>query len=90
MAEKAYENCLACVKEIAGKHGCVLNPDGERLKKVVSGLAKNFNESGKYFCPCKQSRPLNPEKDTLCPCKEWKEEIEDLGHCFCKLFYAKK
>ena len=89
MSKKLYESCLNSVREIADKNGYILNSNEERLKKVVSGLVRNHNEFGKYYCPCKQSRPLNPEKDTLCPCKEWKEEIEDLGHCFCKLFFKK-
>ena len=25
-------------------------------------------EFGKYYCPCKQSHPPDPEKDVLCPC----------------------
>ncbi|NQU05668.1 MAG: hypothetical protein HQ568_06210 [Calditrichaeota bacterium] len=82
-----YEETLSRVSVIAEKNGYILNPDVERMKKVVGLMTENFVQAGKYFCPCKQSHPLNTESDALCPCSEWKEEIEEVGHCFCRLFY---
>jgi ferredoxin-thioredoxin reductase catalytic subunit len=67
--------------------GYVLNPDIERTLKVSNLLARNFAEFGKYYCPCKQSHPLDPEKDVLCPCPTLREEVDKEGHCFCRLFF---
>ena len=72
---------------IAADHGLVLNPDAERAAKVLGLMTENLALTGRPYCPCKQSRPLDPEKDTTCPCPTWREEIEAEGHCFCRLFY---
>lgn len=84
-----YNRNLDRIKKIAESQEVILNPDEERLKKVVGLMTMNFNEFGKYYCPCKQSHPLDPDKDLLCPCSELKDEVTKDGHCFCKLFYRK-
>lgn len=87
---ESYDKNLKRVKEIADQNGYILNPDEERLKKVVGLMTMNFKGHGKYYCPCKQSHPLDPNKDVTCPCIPWKEEIAKEGNCFCKLFYKKQ
>lgn len=82
-----YHRNLARIKEIAAQRGYLLNPDEERIRKVVGLMTINNSEFGKYFCPCKQSHPLDPGKDVLCPCPEMAGEIAKDGHCFCKLFF---
>jgi ferredoxin-thioredoxin reductase catalytic subunit len=72
---------------VGEKLGYVLNPDMERTLKVSNLLARNFAEHGRYYCPCKQSHPLDPAKDVLCPCPTVREEVARDGHCFCRLFY---
>lgn len=81
-----YNDTLARISVIAEKNGFILNPDGERVKKVVGLMTENHLQAGKYYCPCKQSHPLNPETDVVCPCPEWKNEIAENSICFCKLF----
>lgn len=76
------------VRKVGEELGYVLNPDMERTLKVANLLARNFAEYGKYYCPCKQSHPLNPDKDVLCPCTTVHEEVAREGHCFCRLFFA--
>ena len=85
-----YNENLARIMEIAHDNGYILNPDQERVKKVVGLMTMNYNEFGKYYCPCKQSHPLDPAKDILCACPPLADEIERDGHCFCKLFWATK
>ena len=75
-------------RRVAAGLGYVLNPDPARTLKVSNLLAVNFAAHGKYFCPCKQSEPLDPAKDVPCPCPTLKAEIEKDGHCFCRLFYT--
>lgn len=87
---KEYNENLARIEKIAQEKGFILNPDDERLKKVVGLMTINQNEFGKYYCPCKQSHPLDPVKDVLCPCPPLVDEVQQEGHCFCKLFYTKQ
>lgn len=84
-----YEETLSKAQKITEKKGYIINPDQERVHKVVGLMTMNYSEFGKHYCPCKQSHPLNPEKDVLCPCSGLPEEIEKDGHCFCRLFYGK-
>jgi len=85
-----HEAAFQRVKAIAEQHGYVLNPDAERVMKVVGLMTENRVNAGRYFCPCKQTHPLDTVKDTVCPCPSWREEIEKDGHCFCKLFYCRE
>ena len=85
---KEYAARLAATRRIAAANGLVLNSDGERVEKVVGLMTENVVATGRAFCPCKQSHPLNPENDVTCPCPTWKDEISQDGHCFCRLFYA--
>ncbi len=82
-----YNETLTRTCEIADKAEYILNPDLERVKKVVGLMTMNLISGGDYYCPCKQSHPLNTEKDVLCPCPEIKQEISADGMCFCKLFF---
>lgn len=74
-------------RAVGAAFGYILNPDIERALKVSNLLARNFAEFGKYYCPCKQSHPLDPAKDVLCPCSTLKEEVDKEGHCFCRLYF---
>ena len=74
-------------RKVGAELGYVLNPDIERTLKVSNLLARSFAEFGKYYCPCKQSHPLDPAKDVLCPCPTLADEITKDGHCFCRLFF---
>lgn len=85
-----YNENLGRIQEIAHDYGYMLNPDVERLRKVIGLMTMNNTEFGKYYCPCKQNHPLNPQKDTVCPCPEVHDEIHKEGHCFCRLFYRMK
>ena len=85
-----YNENLSRITKIARDNGCSLNPDKERLEKVVGLMTMNKNEFGKYFCPCKQSHPLKVETDVLCPCPSLTQEIEEDGHCYCRLFFQGK
>ena len=83
-----YEVLLARIADIADKKGYRLNPNQERVMKVLGLMTNNFVASGEYFCPCKQSHPLDTSADATCPCPPWEEEIAKNGHCRCQLFFA--
>jgi len=82
-----YERTLRRAEEHARKNGWTLNPDIERVQKVVGLMTMNHTSAGEYFCPCKQSHPLDIGQDTVCPCPEMNIEIAEDGYCFCRLFY---
>jgi ferredoxin-thioredoxin reductase catalytic subunit len=84
-----YNENLVRIKKVAQDKDYVLNPDHERVRKVVGLMTINKSEFGKYYCPCKQSHPIYPEKDVLCPCPAITDEIMKDGHCYCRLFYRK-
>ena len=85
-----YEIILQKMQKIAAKFNYKLNPDKERVEKVIGLMTENFVAEKKYFCPCKQTHPLDPSVDVTCPCPQWKEEIKNDGHCFCKLFFKQE
>ncbi len=84
---KEYNETLVRAENIAAKSGLSLNEDSERVQKVIGLMTMNLQSAGNYFCPCKQSHPLDASKDVLCPCPEISDEINADGCCFCKLFF---
>jgi len=86
----AYNANLSRLQRVAQSKGFDLNPDPKRVKKVVGLMTQNYNEHGSYYCPCKQSEPLDPEKDVCCPCPAADAEVQKDGCCFCRLFFKKE
>ena len=84
-----YELLLKGMAGIATQNGYVLNPEKKRVEKVLGLMTENLVGTGKPYCPCRQSDPLNPSTDVICPCPDWRKEIGKDGHCFCRLFYRK-
>jgi ferredoxin-thioredoxin reductase catalytic subunit len=84
--DEAYGANRERLRDIGERKGLIFNSDAERVNKVIGLMTRNLKDFGRYFCPCKQSHPLDPAKDTLCPCAEIDEEIAAEGHCFCRLF----
>lgn len=83
-----YRKTLARAEKIALKTGYSLNTDTDRLEKVIGLMTMNKSACGKYFCPCKQSHPLDRENDVICPCPELSAEIDAEDSCFCKLYFS--
>jgi len=84
----AYLRTLERALKFATERGYVLNPDNERVEKVIGLMTMNHSAAGDFFCPCKQSHPLDTVKDVVCPCPELSEEVAAEGCCFCRLFFA--
>ena len=84
-----YNKLLASMNKVAETSGLQLNPDEARTEKVIGLMTRNLDQTGKRICPCKQSHPINPEVDVVCPCPSWKDEIAATGFCHCKLFCNK-
>ena len=82
-----YTTALERARSIAAGNGWKLNPDTARMEKVLGLMTMNHTATGRYYCPCKQSHPLDPGVDTICPCPELEDEMAQEGHCFCRLYY---
>lgn len=65
------------------------HPDPEVVARVIRGLAKRREKTGRAYCPCRLVTG-DPEKDEaiVCPCRYHESEIETQGACHCKLFVA--
>lgn len=86
--QREYQDLRSTLEEKGRESGFMLNPDTDRLQKVLGLMTENLVATGKPFCPCKQSHPLDAGKDAVCPCPEWKSEVAAEGHCFCRLFFS--
>ena len=83
------DRTYAWAEAYAAKNGYKLNPDAEMLQLVIGGLAKNTEETGKRYCPCRIVTG-DPEHDRkiICPCAYHHEEIKENGSCHCSLFFG--
>jgi ferredoxin-thioredoxin reductase catalytic subunit len=84
---KEFKKNLSRIEKIAHIKKYMLNPDTARLEKVIGLMSMNKQSAGKYFCPCKQSHPLDPLKDVTCPCSELDQQIAKDGNCHCRVFF---
>jgi ferredoxin-thioredoxin reductase catalytic chain len=86
---KTTDDVVRYVEAIAKRHGWKLNPHGEMLRSLVSGLLENCNRLGYYNCPCRDSQE-DPklDRDIICPCVYAREaDVQEYGHCYCALFF---
>jgi len=75
-------------EKYAEKAGYALNPDEDELETVLQGLAENKEEFGRQYCPCRLvTGDEEEDRPKICPCEWHEEEIEDMGHCHCRLFF---
>lgn len=84
----AEDEMLKWVKAYAQKQGWSLNEDPKQLGTVIRGLIRNKSKFGRPYCPCRL-RSGDEEKDRSieCPCIYHKDEIANMGHCHCNLFF---
>ncbi len=81
------EQILKNVTDFAAGKDFELNPDENVVKRVVKGLARNEENKGKQYCPCRLVTG-NPEMDDkiVCPCVFHEQEIAERGMCHCQLY----
>ena len=88
---ETYAINLERLKDVARENRLILNPDQERVEKVIGLMAKNYDLTQEWICPCKQTvKPAIKGKDITCPCEDMLEEVREQGCCFCKLFYTEE
>ena len=71
----------------AERQGLGVQCDDAQLRYVLNGLARNFVEHGRPYCPCREVTG-DPEADrvNICPCRTHREEVARFGQCECGLF----
>ncbi|HHE46821.1 MAG TPA: ferredoxin-thioredoxin reductase [Bacteroidetes bacterium] len=86
--DKQQRDTLQYLRKVADRFGYLLNPDEKALDRISRSLTENKVKYGKYYCPCKRHYPLDIKIDPLCPCKTFKDEIAQNGHCECHIFFS--
>ena len=54
--------------------------DMQHVEKIKKAIEKKREKYGDGYCPCVS--PLAHNEDTVCPCKEYREN----GYCCCKMY----
>ncbi|HIE05373.1 MAG TPA: hypothetical protein EYP58_01085 [bacterium (Candidatus Stahlbacteria)] len=88
MSEDAELQTRKRLEKIGKRRGLVFNKNHGWVDEVIALIASNYLRYGNYYCCCKQSHPLDPENDTVCPCPELDDEIKADGYCHCRLFFT--
>ena len=74
----------------ADSQGYKLNPNEKALTGIIRGLLRNKQFKGDIYCPCRiVTGNKEEDKKIVCPCIYHKQEIKDMQHCKCTLFWAK-
>lgn len=55
----------------------IINPNKDIVAEVDRQLEENLKEYGHRYCPCS----LIHNEDTICMCKEFREQEEGMCHC---------
>jgi ferredoxin-thioredoxin reductase catalytic subunit len=78
------------LKAYADSQNFKLNPNEKAMEGIIRGLLRNKQFKGDIYCPCRQVTGNKEEdKKIVCPCIYHKQEIKDMGHCKCTLFWKK-
>ena len=79
------------IEKYADVAGLALNPDKERVNQLIKGLMANERKWGFRYCPCRVvTGDKKKDAKNICPCYWHKKELEQQGHCLCKLFFTKE
>jgi ferredoxin-thioredoxin reductase catalytic subunit len=78
------------LKSYADSKNLKLNPNEKATEGIIRGLLRNKEFKGDIYCPCRTVTGNKEEdKKIVCPCIYHKQEIKDMGHCKCTLFWGK-
>ena len=71
-----------------------INPDGEKVALLLTGIFENQQNHGFKFCPCRlRTKDLDEDLKLVCPCnftihETYKGRAD--GECWCGLFVRRK
>ena len=88
--DEVYGSILKSARAYARAKGYILNPDPEKLDEIILALAYNQKTYGYRYCPCRPiSGDLEKDRKKICPCVWHQDEIREMGHCRCGLFWER-
>lgn len=65
-----------------------LTEDIELKEDILNKLKENKEKYGERYCPC--VNPAEYNKDYICPCKDFRENVKGGESCHCGLFIKNK
>jgi ferredoxin-thioredoxin reductase catalytic subunit/glutaredoxin len=88
---KEVREIMDRLQRFSEKKGASLNPDATVTTKLVEGLLENQKRYGYWACPCRlASGNRQEDRDIICPCDYWEQDVAEFGACYCGLFVSKK
>jgi ferredoxin-thioredoxin reductase catalytic subunit/glutaredoxin len=79
------------LQRFSEKKGASLNPDREITAKLIAGLLENQKRHGYWACPCRLvAGNRDEDRDIICPCDYWEQDVEEFGACYCGLYVSEK
>jgi ferredoxin-thioredoxin reductase catalytic subunit/glutaredoxin len=79
------------LQRMSEKKGASLNPDTAITAKLIDGLLANQERHGYWACPCRLVAGNREEdKDIICPCDYWEQDVAEFGACYCGLYVSKE
>ena len=90
LTTKEEKQLYAKLKDYADSQGFKLNENEKVVEGIIRGLLRNKQFKGDIYCPCRTVTGNKEEdKKIACPCIYHKQEIKDMNHCKCTLFWGK-
>jgi ferredoxin-thioredoxin reductase catalytic subunit/glutaredoxin len=79
------------LQRFSDKKEACLNPDASITTKLINGILENRKRYGYWACPCRlASGKRKDDRDIICPCDYWEQDVAEFGACYCGLFVSKK
>jgi ferredoxin-thioredoxin reductase catalytic chain len=88
------EDFRAAIGRFAAGQEFEINPDGEKVALLLTGIFENQQNHGFKFCPCRlRTKDLDEDLKLVCPCnftihETYKGRAD--GECWCGLFVRRK
>lgn len=90
-ASEEVQKIIDRLRRFSEKKGATLNPDTAITAKLIEGILENQRRYGYWACPCRLVAGKREEdRDIVCPCDYWEQDVAEFGACYCGLFVSKK
>ena len=79
------------LQRFSEKKGASLNPETAITAKLIDGLLEHQKRHGYWACPCRLvAGNKEDDRDIICPCDYWEQDVAEFGACYCGLYVSKK
>jgi len=87
VTQEEIEKLIKEYEEYAEEHGFMLNPNRKIVEAIARGLLTRESTFGCRYCPCRVvTGDKEKDKDIICPCALYRDELKNQGYCHCRLF----